>query len=97
IDDFGTGHSALLDLEKFHFDYLKIDRGFVQSIGIKSVTSQVLDTVLALASKLNLKTVAEGVETREQALWLIDRGVSHLQGYLYSHPLTVARLTEYYI
>ncbi|CBJ46902.1 cyclic di-GMP phosphodiesterase [Erwinia amylovora] len=97
IDDFGTGHSALLYLEKFHFDYLKIDRGFVQSIGIKSVTSQVLDTVLALASKLNLKTVAEGVETREQALWLIDRGVTHLQGYLYSHPLTVARLTEYYI
>ncbi|AUX73149.1 cyclic di-GMP phosphodiesterase [Erwinia pyrifoliae] len=97
IDDFGTGHSALLYLEKFHFDYLKIDRGFVQSVGIKTVTSQVLDTVLALAKKLNLKTVAEGVETKEQALWLIDRGVTHLQGYLYSRPLTVARLTEYFI
>lgn len=97
IDDFGTGHSALIYLEKFQFDYLKIDRGFIQSIGMETVNSPVLDTVLTLAKKLNLKTVAEGVETSKQALWLINRGVTHLQGYLFSRPRTVPQLVEYYI
>lgn len=92
IDDFGTGHSALIYLEKFSFDYLKIDRGFVQSIGMETVTSPVLDTVLTLARKLNLNTVAEGVETEEQAAWLIKRGVTHMQGYLFSRPLPPAQL-----
>lgn len=96
IDDFGTGHSALIYLEKFQFDYLKIDRGFVQSIGMETVNSPVLDTVLTLANKLNLNTVAEGVETGEQASWLIKRGVTHLQGYLFSRPRTVSKLIEYY-
>ncbi|CAO96315.1 cyclic di-GMP phosphodiesterase [Erwinia tasmaniensis] len=96
IDDFGTGHSALLYLEKFHFDYLKIDRGFVQSIGMKTVTSPVLDTVLTLARELKLKTVAEGVETNAQAQWLINRGVTHLQGYFYSRPLGVQQLAKYF-
>lgn len=97
IDDFGTGHSALIYLEKFQFDYLKIDRGFVQSIGMETVNSPVLDTVLTLARKLNLNTVAEGVETAEQALWLINRGVTHLQGYLFSRPREVPQLIDYFI
>lgn len=96
IDDFGTGHSALIYLEKFNFDYLKIDRGFVQSIGHETLTSPVLDAVLTLAKKLGLHTVAEGVETSEQAHWLLQRGVSHLQGYLFSHPRTVSQLIEYF-
>lgn len=96
IDDFGTGHSALIYLEKYPFDYLKIDRGFVQSIGTETVTSPVLDTVLQLAKKLNLKTVAEGVETGDQASWLIGRGVTHLQGYLFSRPLKPEKLIDYY-
>lgn len=95
IDDFGTGHSALIYLEKFSFDYLKIDRGFVQSIGMETVTSPVLDAVLTLARKLNLKTVAEGVETEEQAAWLIKRGVTHMQGYLFSRPLPPEQLIQY--
>ncbi|MDI6634464.1 cyclic di-GMP phosphodiesterase [Pantoea dispersa] len=96
IDDFGTGHSALIYLEKYPFDYLKIDRGFVQSIGTETVTSPVLDTVLLLAKKLNLKTVAEGVETGDQAAWLVNRGVTHLQGYLFSRPLRPEKLISYY-
>ena len=96
IDDFGTGHSALIYLEKFRFDYLKIDRGFVQSIGLETVTSPVLDTVLTLARKLNLRTVAEGVETPEQADWLQQRGVTHMQGFYFSRPRTVEQLIEYY-
>ncbi|WP_312241419.1 cyclic di-GMP phosphodiesterase [Pantoea sp.] len=96
IDDFGTGHSALIYLEKYPFDYLKIDRGFVQSIGTETVTSPVLDAVLHLAKKLNLKTVAEGVETGDQASWLVSRGVTHLQGYLFSRPLKPEKLIDYY-
>jgi EAL domain-containing protein (putative c-di-GMP-specific phosphodiesterase class I) len=95
IDDFGTGHSALIYLERFTLDYLKIDRGFVNSIGMETVTAPVLDAVLTLAKRLNMATVAEGVETREQAKWLIDRGVNFLQGYYFSRPLTLTQLLSW--
>lgn len=87
IDDFGTGHSALIYLEHFTMDYLKIDRGFVNAIGTETVTSPVLDAVLTLARKLNMLTVAEGVETPEQAAWLREHGVHFLQGYWISRPM----------
>lgn len=95
IDDFGTGHSALIYLEKFHLDFLKIDRGFVTTIGRQTVTAPVLDTVLNLTRELGLKTVAEGVETPQQAHYLREHGVTYLQGYLYSRPLTAAGLKEF--
>jgi FOG: EAL domain len=94
IDDFGTGHSALIYLERYAFDYIKIDRGFVNAIGTETVTSPVLDAVLTLARKMNLVTVAEGVETQEQAVWLRDHGVNFMQGYLISRPLTLEKLIE---
>ncbi|WP_147198884.1 cyclic di-GMP phosphodiesterase [Pantoea sp. CCBC3-3-1] len=96
IDDFGTGHSALIYLEKYNFDYLKIDRGFVQNIARETLSSPVLDAVLTLAKKLDLHTVAEGVETSEQARWLTDRGVHHMQGFLFSRPCTVSQLIDYF-
>ena len=92
IDDFGTGHSALIYLERYNFDYLKIDRGFVQAIGTETVTSPVLDAVITLSRRLKLTTVAEGVETQEQAEWLRDHGVNYLQGYWLSRPLTLEAL-----
>lgn len=92
IDDFGTGHSALIYLERYDFDYLKIDRGFVQAIGTETVTSPVLDAVITLSRRLKLTTVAEGVETQEQAQWLRDHGVNFLQGYWLSRPLTLEAL-----
>jgi EAL domain-containing protein (putative c-di-GMP-specific phosphodiesterase class I) len=95
VDDFGTGHSALIYLERFNLDYLKIDRGFVNSIGFETVTSPVLDAVLTLARKLSMTTVAEGVETPEQARWLIDQGVNYLQGYYFSRPLTLEQLQHW--
>jgi EAL domain-containing protein (putative c-di-GMP-specific phosphodiesterase class I) len=90
IDDFGTGHSALIYLERFTMDYLKIDRGFVNAIGTETVTSPVLDAVLTLARRLNMSTVAEGVETPEQAAWLREHGVNFLQGYWISRPMPLA-------
>lgn len=95
IDDFGTGHSALIYLERFTLDYLKIDRGFVNSIGMETVTTPVLDAVLTLAKRLDMTTVAEGVETREQAKWLIEREVNFLQGYYFSRPLTLTQLVSW--
>ena len=96
IDDFGTGHSALIYLERFTLDYLKIDRGFVSAIGRETITSPVLDAVLTLTQRLDIVTVAEGVETEEQAAWLRDHGVDFLQGYLISRPLTLKDLTAEY-
>ena len=87
IDDFGTGHSALIYLERFTVDYLKIDRGFINAIGTETLTSPVLDAVLTLSKRLNMLTVAEGVETPEQARWLRERGVHFFQGYWISRPL----------
>lgn len=95
IDDFGTGHSALIYLEHFTMDYLKIDRGFVNAIGTETVTSPVLDAVLTLARRLNMFTVAEGVETPEQAAWLREHGVNFLQGYWISRPLTLDEFIQW--
>ncbi|WP_413529407.1 cyclic di-GMP phosphodiesterase [Rahnella inusitata] len=95
IDDFGTGHSALIYLEKFTLDYLKIDRGFVMSIDQKTLIAPVLDTVLKLTEELKLKTVAEGVETHQQADYLRNHGVTYLQGFLYSKPLSITVLMDF--
>lgn len=95
IDDFGTGHSALIYLERFTMDYLKIDRGFVNAIGTETVTSPVLDAVLTLARRLNMATVAEGVETPEQAAWLSEHGVNFLQGYWISRPMPLAHFIKW--
>ena len=96
IDDFGTGHSALIYLERFTVDYLKIDRGFVNAIGTETVTSPVLDAVLTLAKRLNMSTVAEGVETPEQARWLREHGVNFMQGYYFSRPMTLEQFTMWH-
>lgn len=95
IDDFGTGHSALIYLERFTMDYLKIDRGFVNAIGTETVTSPVLDAVLTLARRLNMLTVAEGVETPEQAAWLREHGVNYLQGYWISRPMPLEQFRKW--
>lgn len=89
VDDFGTGHSALIYLQRFTLDYLKIDRGFVNSIGQDTVTAPVLDAVITLAKKLKMLTVAEGVETAEQVSFLQEHDVSFMQGYYFSKPLGI--------
>ncbi|CQD42117.1 cyclic di-GMP phosphodiesterase [Yersinia mollaretii] len=95
VDDFGTGHSALIYLERFTLDYIKIDRGFVSTIGVNTVAAPVLDAVLMLAKKLNIETVAEGVETEQQLHYLAQHSVNYLQGYLLSKPLSVEALITF--
>jgi sensor c-di-GMP phosphodiesterase-like protein len=95
VDDFGTGHSALIYLQRFTLDYLKIDRGFVNTIGQDTVTAPVLDAVISLAKKLKMLTVAEGVETAEQVSFLQERGVTFMQGYYFSKPLSIEAFMEF--
>ncbi|BCX68032.1 EAL domain-containing protein [Pseudomonas izuensis] len=87
IDDFGTGHSSLGYLRQFNVDYLKIDQSFVAMIGIDTLSSHILDSIMELAAKLDLAMVAEGVETLAQSDYLTAHNVNFLQGYLYGRPM----------
>jgi EAL domain-containing protein (putative c-di-GMP-specific phosphodiesterase class I) len=86
IDDFGTGHSSLQVLSRLPLDVLKIDRSFVNDIVTNSRHRLVVQTTISLAKSLGLKTVAEGVETRQQAEILAELGCDVMQGYLVLRP-----------
>ena len=81
IDDFGTGHSSLSYLKTLSPDVLKLDKVFTAAIGTDAINATVTDMVISLAQRLNIRLVAEGVETAEQASCLRQRGVDTLQGY----------------
>lgn len=89
IDDFGTGHTALSVLQDVAFDCLKIDKCFIDSIGVESVNTPVLNTIIELAHQLKVDIVAEGVETAVQADYLQAKGVQYQQGYYHSKPLSL--------
>ncbi|WP_158269340.1 EAL domain-containing protein [Saccharospirillum sp. MSK14-1] len=87
IDDFGTGQAGLDYLSDLPFSFLKLDRRYVQAIGTDSIDFRLLQSIIALAQSLQLTMVAEGVETSQQADWLIAQGVSYAQGWLYGKPM----------
>jgi sensor c-di-GMP phosphodiesterase-like protein len=91
IDDFGTGHSSLGYLRQFNVDFLKIDQSFVAMIGIDTLSSHILDSIMELAAKLELAMVAEGVETQAQSDYLTAHNVNFLQGYLFGRPMPGAQ------
>ncbi|MGZ3146491.1 putative bifunctional diguanylate cyclase/phosphodiesterase [Lentzea chajnantorensis] len=90
LDDFGTGYSSLSYLQRYPFDVVKIDRTFTRELGDNGRTEGVIRCIIALAGVLDAKTVAEGIETPEQADWLRDAGCSYAQGYLFGRPADVA-------
>jgi diguanylate cyclase (GGDEF)-like protein len=92
IDDFGTGYSSLWLLRDLPLDAVKIDRSFVRDIGRTLGSELIIQAVVDLGKKLGFLTIAEGVETEEQASLLRDIGVSALQGYYFSHPVPGAQL-----
>jgi len=95
IDDFGTGYSSLSYLRQFRVDQLKIDRSFVAGIGQDPGAEVIVRTIIGLAKSLNLRTLAEGVETAEQAQFLRDTGCDAVQGYYYCVPLDESGLLEF--
>ena len=86
IDDFGTGYSSLNYLTELPIDTLKIDMSFVQGIGINPQQETVIQVIIDLAKRFSLKLIAEGIETPEQAAFLLKNGCDYGQGYLYSKP-----------
>ncbi len=86
LDDFGTGYSSLLHLQSLPFDELKVDRSFVGSMTQKHDSRQIVAAVVGLGQSLSLTTVAEGVETEEQAEILLWLGCELGQGWLYGKP-----------
>lgn len=96
IDDFGTGYSSLSYLKKYPLDTLKIDRSFIASITDEADELAIVKAIIMMAKSLNLKVLAEGVETVEQKNLLHSLGCDEFQGYFYSKPLPIEQLKLHY-
>jgi EAL domain-containing protein (putative c-di-GMP-specific phosphodiesterase class I) len=88
IDDFGTGYSSLSRLKEMPVSEIKIDRSFVMDMMESSNDEAIVQATVSLAHNLGLEVVAEGVETQEAAKRLKELGCDHLQGFLFSKPVS---------
>ncbi|MFV0276119.1 MAG: putative bifunctional diguanylate cyclase/phosphodiesterase [Parahaliea sp.] len=86
VDDFGTGYSSLSYLKRFPIDTLKIDKSFITDLG-SADGAAIVDAILALSKSLNLRVIAEGIETEDQLRFLLQRNCELLQGYFFSRPV----------
>ena len=93
MDDFGSGYSSLNVLKDYSFDVLKIDMRFLSDIGTRS--KKILSSVINMAKAIGIHTLAEGVETKEQMIFLRNIGCAMLQGYYYSKPLPKGAFEDY--
>lgn len=96
IDDFGTGYSSLHHLHSLPLNALKIDKSFIDTIGRDTAGSKVTPYIIDMAAALKLFCVAEGVQTKEQVDYLIQRNVAFGQGWFFSQPLTRDRFVAFY-
>jgi diguanylate cyclase (GGDEF)-like protein len=94
IDDFGTGYSCLSSLKTLPINRLKIDRAFVRDVSHDQNDAAIVEAIIAMAHKLNLQVVAEGVETAAQEEFLRGRGCDAAQGYLYAHPMAPGAIAD---
>jgi diguanylate cyclase (GGDEF)-like protein len=96
IDDFGTGWSSLSYLRRFPIDALKIDKSFVQEITSGSTAAPIVSAAIGLGKSLNLRVIAEGVETRDQFAFLQAEGCDEGQGYYFGRPLFAQEFARYW-
>ncbi len=94
VDDFGTGYSSLSYLKRFPIDILKIDQSFIRDIPSDPDDAAIAETILALGHSLRLEVIAEGVETKEQLDFLVDRGCDAVQGFYFSRPIPTDQFTR---
>ena len=94
IDDFGTGYSGLSYLRTLPINILKVDRRFVADIGSNSHDTAIVAAIVSMAKALDLKVIAEGVETRKQLDVLSDMACDEAQGYLFSRPIAAEAARE---
>lgn len=95
IDDFGTGYSSLDYLRRFAIDKIKIDKKFIQTITTDNASASVVSAMIVMANKLGIKTVAEGVEKREQYEFLLKEKCTEMQGYFLSYPANAESMTKF--
>jgi EAL domain-containing protein (putative c-di-GMP-specific phosphodiesterase class I) len=94
IDDFGTGHSSLNYLKHLPINTLKIDRSFIKGCDQSRQDAEIVKAISVIAHSLDLKVVAEGVETKEQLKYVEELECDLVQGFIYSKPLPVTELEE---
>jgi EAL domain-containing protein (putative c-di-GMP-specific phosphodiesterase class I) len=87
LDDFGTGTTSLRGLRQFPVDALKIDRSLVREMQSDRAACDIVELIASLARKMNLKAIAEGIETERQAERLLELGYEYGQGYYFSQPM----------
>lgn len=92
LDDFGTGYSSLSYLKRFPITTLKIDRSFVRDIVTDSNDAAIITAIIAMADSLNIRVVAEGIETEEQLNFLTKKGCRYYQGYYFSRPAMASEI-----
>jgi EAL domain-containing protein (putative c-di-GMP-specific phosphodiesterase class I) len=92
IDDFGTGYSSLSALKRFPVERLKIDRSFIQDLPEDEDDCAVASAVISLGQKLDLRVIAEGVETEAQIAFLRDNQCDEMQGYHFSRPVAASAI-----
>jgi diguanylate cyclase (GGDEF)-like protein len=95
IDDFGTGYSSLSYLKKFSVYKLKIDQSFICDIGENIDDRNIVKTIISMAHNLNMITIAEGVETRDQLEFLQQNGCNEIQGYYFSKPIPASEFEAF--
>ena len=94
IDDFGTGYSSLSYISKFPIDKIKIDRMFISDIHKNDDNATIVRSMISIAEHLDIKVLAEGVETEEELSFLAEEGCHLIQGYYFSRPLSVEEMEE---
>jgi diguanylate cyclase (GGDEF)-like protein/PAS domain S-box-containing protein len=94
MDDFGTGYSSLSHLKRFPFDKLKMDISFVREVTSDPGSAAIAKTIIALAHNLNLRVIAEGIETKAQLSYLRDHGCDEMQGFYFSRPIPAAEIEQ---